>query len=109
MTLKKLICCQKYICVLVVVQTVVSVIAETIQISSAAISSRTKTLSTEAAETSITPTSDTMQTVAEKSGNAKTKDTKHDNEVHREDRFYTKIVKSIKNVRCYSLNVCLLD
>jgi hypothetical protein len=41
-----------------------------IQISSAAISSGTKTLTTEAAETSITPTSDTMQTVAEKSGNA---------------------------------------
>ena len=70
MTLKKLICCQKYICVLVVVQTVVSLIAETIQIPSAAISSGTKTLTTEAAETSITPTSDTMQTVAEKSGNA---------------------------------------
>ena len=70
MTLKKLICCQKYLSVLVVVQTVVSLIAETIQISSAAISSGTKTLTTEAAETSITPTSDTMQTVAEKSGNA---------------------------------------
>ena len=70
MTLKKLICCQKYLSVLVVVQTVVSLIAETIQISSAAISSGTKTLSTEAAETSISPTSDTMQTVAERSGNA---------------------------------------
>jgi hypothetical protein len=33
MTLKKLICCQKYLSVLVVVQTVVSLIAETIQIS----------------------------------------------------------------------------
>ena len=71
MTLKKFICCQKYLSVLVVVQTVVSLIAETIQISSAAISSGTKTLTTEAAaETSITPTSNTMQTVAEKSGNA---------------------------------------
>ena len=95
MTLKKLICCQKYLSVLVVVQTVVSLIAETIQISSAAISSGTKTLTTEAAETSITPTSDTMQTVAEKSGNA--------TQMTKLSHYYTAVLEATVSVLLYRI------
>ena len=95
MTLKKLICCQKYLSVLVVVQTVVSLIAETIQISSAAISSGTKTLSIEAAETSITPTSDTMQTVAEKSGNA--------TQMTKLSHYYTAVLEATVSVLLYQI------
>jgi len=97
MTLKKFICCQKYLSVLVVVQTVVSLIAETIQISSAAISSGTKTLTTEAAETSITPTSDTMQTVAEKSGNA--------TQMTKLSHYYTAVLEATVSVLLYRVYI----
>ena len=97
MTLKKFICCQKYLSVLVVIQTVVSLIAETIQISSAAISSGTKTLTTEAAETSITPTSDTMQTVAEKSGNA--------TQMTKLSHYYTAVLEATVSVLLYRVYI----
>ena len=74
-----------------------SLIAETIQISSAAISSGTKTLTTEAAETSITPTSDTMQTVAEKSGNA--------TQMTKLSHYYTAILEATVSVLLYRVYI----
>ena len=74
-----------------------SLMAETIQISSAAISSGTKTLTTEAAETSITPTSDTMQTVAEKSGNA--------TQMTKLSHYYTAILEATVSVLLYRVYI----